>query len=291
MKLKVWILTLLVSPVPDIICQQIENEAYTFFASLMLKLVLLGLVTVYERITKRDDGLSKYLLILGIILGLSSGAQFIAKSVDVAYLLSFLPSEVSRQLTLFQVLRLISVLILILILRIGFGFSRSYLFLQRGQPRSVSHALPHFGWKKSESWSTLGRNLAIIITAITALVLSLGSGLSSIDLEWQYLALSVLVAVILAIANSFSEEVSYRNALLNPLVDIVGKDHAMLITSVLFGLAHYQGVPSGLLGIAFSSVLGFLLAKSMLDTKGMYWAWMIHFLQDILIFTYLVFVS
>lgn len=92
-------------------------------------------------------------------------------------------------------------------------------------------------------------------------------------------------------ANSFSEEVSYRNALLNPLVDIVGRNQAILITAVLFGLAHYQGVPSGLLGIALSAILGFLLAKSMLDTKGMFWAWLIHFLQDILIFTYLMLIS
>lgn len=291
MKLKVWILTLFVSPAPDIIWQQMGHGMDTYYVPLILKLFFLGLATLYERLIKKNDKLSRYFIILFIILSLSFGSQFITKSADPAYLLSFLPNEGIRELTLFQVVRLTSVLILILILRIGFGFSRSYLFLQKGQPKSLSHALPNIGWKKSESWGTLGRNLAIIITVITALVLSLGSGLSDLNLEWQYLTFSIFVAVILAIANSFSEEVSYRNALLNPLVDIVGRNHAMLITSVLFGLAHYQGVPSGFLGVTLSSILGFLLAKSMLDTKGMFWAWLIHFLQDILIFTYLMLVT
>ena len=291
MKFKVWILTLLVSPVTDIIWRQIENGADTYYVPLILKLVLLGLVTGYERIIKKNDALSKYLMILVIILSLSSGAQFVTKSLDIEYLLSFLSNGVSRELMLFQMVRLISVLILILILRFGFGFSRRYLFLQKGQPKSLSPALPYIGWKKPKSWGTFGRNLAIIITVITGLVLFLGADLSDMNLTKQNLPISIIVALFLAIANSFSEEVSYRNALLNPLVDIVGRDHAMFITAVLFGLAHYQGVPSGLLGVVLSSILGFLLAKSMLDTKGMYWAWMIHFLQDILIFTYLMLVS
>lgn len=290
MKFKLWILTLLVSPVPDIIWQQINNGADTLFVPLIFKLVLLGMVTVYERIINKNDALSKYLLILIIILCLSFGAQFITKSLDVEHLFSFLSNKTSRELTLFQIVRLISVLILILILRFGFGFSRRYLFLQKGQPKSLSPALPYIGWKKSESWGTLGRNLAIIITVITGVVLLLGADLSELKLKWQYLVTSIIVALFLAIANSFSEEVSYRNALLNPLVDIVGRNQAKFITAVLFGLAHYQGVPSGLLGVILSSILGFLLAKSMLDTKGMYWAWMIHFLQDILIFTYLMLV-
>jgi len=30
------------------------------------------------------------------------------------------------------------------------------------------------------------------------------------------------------------------------------------------------------------------LAKSILETKGIFWAWLIHFLQDIIIFTALL---
>jgi uncharacterized protein len=31
--------------------------------------------------------------------------------------------------------------------------------------------------------------------------------------------------------------------------------------------------------------LGWLLAKSIVETRGIFWAWFIHFLQDVIIFT------
>jgi len=31
--------------------------------------------------------------------------------------------------------------------------------------------------------------------------------------------------------------------------------------------------------------LGWLLAKSVIETNGIFWAWFIHFLQDIVIFS------
>lgn len=290
MKAKVWVLTLLVSPLPDVAWQQLQGGEDNHYVLLVVKLALLGLVTLYERLITKHATLSRYLLILFVSLGLSAGVQLVTKSADTTAWLSFLPDAVSRELALFQAVRLLSVLILILVLRAGFGFSRSYLFLQKGQPKSLSHALPHLGWTKTESWATLGRNLAMIITGITGVVLSWGADLADLHVAWQPLIVSLSIAAILAVANSFSEEVSYRNALLNPLADIVGKDHAMLITAVLFGSAHYQGVPAGLLGVALAFILGFLLAKSMFDTQGMFWAWLIHFLQDVLIFAYLMLV-
>jgi hypothetical protein len=34
-----------------------------------------------------------------------------------------------------------------------------------------------------------------------------------------------------------------------------------------------------------AGLLGWLLAKSVLETNGIFWAWCIHFLQDIVIFS------
>jgi hypothetical protein len=33
--------------------------------------------------------------------------------------------------------------------------------------------------------------------------------------------------------------------------------------------------------------LGWFLGKSMLETRGLFWAWFIHFWQDVLIFAFL----
>jgi hypothetical protein len=36
-----------------------------------------------------------------------------------------------------------------------------------------------------------------------------------------------------------------------------------------------------------ATFLGWILGKSMLETRGFWWAWFIHFLQDVMIFMFL----
>jgi ABC-type antimicrobial peptide transport system permease subunit len=59
-----------------------------------------------------------------------------------------------------------------------------------------------------------------------------------------------------------------------------------LITTIFFGLGHFYGVPSGVLGVILSSFLGWFLGKSLFETKGFFWAWLCHFSSDIFIFTF-----
>jgi len=40
-------------------------------------------------------------------------------------------------------------------------------------------------------------------------------------------------------------------------------------------------------GVILAAFLGWILGKSMLETRGLFWAWFIHFLQDVLIFAFL----
>jgi len=51
-----------------------------------------------------------------------------------------------------------------------------------------------------------------------------------------------------------------------------------LLTAVFFGIGHYYGIPYGVIGAVMAGVLGWLLGKSMLEIKGIFWAWVIHFL-------------
>ncbi|MFT6005009.1 MAG: hypothetical protein ACI8UQ_002153, partial [Bacteroidia bacterium] len=48
---------------------------------------------------------------------------------------------------------------------------------------------------------------------------------------------------------------------------------------------HYFGTPGGIIGVIVAGFLGWFLAKSILETKGFFWAWFIHFLQDVVIIT------
>ena len=96
----------------------------------------------------------------------------------------------------------------------------------------------------------------------------------------------VPVAVFIAAINAFNEEFTLRAAPLSELCNSIGKQQALMITTLFFGIGHFYGVPSGFLGILLASFLGWFLGKSMLETKGFFWAWLIHFLPDVFIFSF-----
>ena len=69
------------------------------------------------------------------------------------------------------------------------------------------------------------------------------------------------------------------------LAGSINSEYILLISAVAFGAPHLRGMPNGILGALMAGFLGWLLAKSVLETNGMFWAWFIHFLQDIVIFS------
>ena len=66
------------------------------------------------------------------------------------------------------------------------------------------------------------------------------------------------LALVLAAMNSFAEEMLYRGVLLGPLLRQVSANQAILMTAVLFGIAHYHGTPSGFPGMALTFIAGWV---------------------------------
>jgi len=93
--------------------------------------------------------------------------------------------------------------------------------------------------------------------------------------------------LLFAAMNAFSEEMTYRASLLAGLEHVIGPQQALWLTAVFFGLGHYFGVPYGVIGVVMATFLGWMMGKAMLETRGFFWAWFIHFLQDVLIFTFM----
>ncbi|MBU3995487.1 MAG: hypothetical protein KKF42_06900, partial [Actinobacteria bacterium] len=54
---------------------------------------------------------------------------------------------------------------------------------------------------------------------------------------------------------------------------------------VIFGAAHYFGIPGGPVGSIMAGFLAWFATRSIQDTRGIGWSWLLHFLQDMLIFT------
>ncbi len=161
--------------------------------------------------------------------------------------------------------------------------SRRKFFLVKGEMDAPIEPIPWLGIGKGESWRTFGW----IFAGVGGLGVAI-SVLLSVELSWDVLrgVLPMLPSVLLFSAiNSFNEEIYYRTTLLSTLPEHIGKNHALLINAVFFGMAHYlHGTPSGIFGFLLIGFYGWLIGKSLLETKGFLWAWIIHFVPDVFTF-------
>ena len=182
-----------------------------------------------------------------------------------------------------HILRLLPAFIIVSFLFLT-GRKRHDFFLVKGKIDALVEPSKLLGMKKPEPWTRIGSIFAIVFGTVTFIFLVLSSR-PSLNSFVQALPL-IPVALLIAAINAFNEEFTLRAAPLSELCPVVGKQQALLITTVLFGLGHFYGVPNGVLGLLLSGFLGWFLGKSMLETKGSFWAWLIHFIPDVFIFTF-----
>jgi hypothetical protein len=183
-----------------------------------------------------------------------------------------------------QALNLVVTLIVVAVL-FAVHRDRHAFYLAKGDTAAPAGPIGWLGVGQRDRWNTVGRNLTIAISLGTLAFLVL-SGTPSVDLVVR--ALPLIPVVLLAAAlNAFNEEVTYKASLLSVLVGPMGSRQALWMVAAYFGIAHFYGIPYGLIGVALAWFLGWILAKSMLETRGIAWAWFIHFVQDVLIFWFL----
>jgi hypothetical protein len=147
-------------------------------------------------------------------------------------------------------------------------------------------AVPWMGIAPGDDWINVGASLSCVATAATALfvigaVRRTGGWRRDV---WRYLPWVLAFAV----TNALSEEIVFRLAVIAPLAGQVDTATILLLSAIAFGLPHVRGMPNGAIGVAMAGVLGWVLAKSVMETHGLFWAVWIHFLQDVVIFTGLV---
>jgi len=183
-----------------------------------------------------------------------------------------------------QSLRLIVTLVIIVFLFI-LKKNRAAFFLVKGDTSALVEPVRWLDIKPGERWNRFGRNFAFILSLGT-LAFLVFAGRPPMDIVVR--ALPFLPAVLLAaILNAFNEEMTYKASFLSVLEDVVGKHQALWLMAAFFGIGHFYGVPYGVIGVLMAGFLGWFLGKSMLETRGLWWAWFIHFIQDVLIFAFL----
>jgi membrane protease YdiL (CAAX protease family) len=165
----------------------------------------------------------------------------------------------------------------------GFGFRRRQFFLARGEVDAPSR-IP--GMSRRVNWTRLGP----LITFLFAVPLCMQLALTTHTHPHLLVRLGELAPLGIAFAavNAAQEELRFRAVPLALAGPVVGGEQAIWMTATAFGLAHWFGHPSGPSGVALTLIAGLVLAKAMLETRGLFWPWAMHAVQDVVIFSFLV---
>lgn len=175
-------------------------------------------------------------------------------------------------------------LVALLLITVFGGFEKSYMLM--GDLKVKADRMDWLGIAHQKiSWGKLA--------VISAILISMGTFLGTVVTVTGFTfirnidaLLSLMPFIIFfALGNSLFEGILYRNTIIASLTPILEKNDVVLLGAIFFGVAHYFGAPGGPLGVVMSGVLGWYLCRSMIETKGLFASWLIHFLQDVVIFS------
>ncbi|MFK5635894.1 CPBP family intramembrane glutamic endopeptidase [Ornithinimicrobium sp. LYQ103] len=278
-----WVVVILVSLLPRAILQEGFRVEVSATASALISAAVLG-TALFLSIVWREVRLLRPFLILFVVLVGAEWLVFTAVDQHPAYrrwlndpsFAVYMPAEQSLRL-------MVTVLVVVALLVLRRRPSR--FFLTTGNLSAPMQRVRWLGVEEGTRWSRFGPIAAVALSGGTLAFLAI-AGAPPVDLVAQAAPLLPVVLVAAAL-NAYNEEVTYRASFLSVLEGPVGRGHALLMVAAYFGIGHYYGVPYGLVGVAMAFALGWLLGRSMLETRGLFWAWFIHFWQDVLIFSFL----
>jgi len=279
-----WLATLAVSRLPQIILQEGFgiDACWIHWLWTGTLIALLGLSFVWTAVSTLRG---YFIVMLAIVLATTLLDPLIRQT---ALWPSWFEAGQSAIVTLLaeRVLIVLEALLVVGVLLL-MGLKRGDFFLVKGQMDAPARGVRLPGMPNAVSWRVFGPVLAILLSILYVLFFASAYGVPRADAFAKAMPL-LPFAFLAAVLNSFGEEMMYRAAPLSQLLPLVGAGQALLMTSLWFGLGHfYGGIPSGMAGLVGGSLLAMLFGKAMLDTRGIVWPWIIHFLADAVIYNFL----
>lgn len=278
-----WIVVLLVSSLPRIILQEIFGQAVSPNLQAVISISVLLSAGLATLVWQSLRGLRPVLALFLVLVG---GEWLVFNHIDrlASYPAWLNHPSFNVSMLAEQSLRLMVTLLIIAALLVMQKKPREF-YLAKGDIAAPVKPIRWLGVRGSERWSTFGAWLTVFISLGTLAFLVI-AGRPPLDIVLR--ALPFLPAVLLAAAlNAFNEEVTYKASFLSVLEHPVGPRQALYMVAAFFGIGHFYGVPYGVVGVVLAGFLGWILARSMQETRGLFWAWFIHFWQDVWIFSFL----
>ena len=160
-------------------------------------------------------------------------------------------------------------------------------FMQSGdltiRPDGLVQYMGWLGVPDDATWGNEAIEIGFSVSMGTSIFMGLQLWKAS-DVAWTTLPSLIPWVLLFAVVNAVCEEAIFRVGVLVPLNGHLSHAQLALLSGLLFGLPHYFGTPSGVVGVAMATFMGWLLAYSILETQGVLVAVGIHLVQDIIIF-------
>lgn len=156
-------------------------------------------------------------------------------------------------------------------------------FLSLGKLTTIAEKESWLGTNGKSTWRMNGMQLLFFISLATGIFMFIALKFTNTltNFQWSFVPFIVLFSF----TNALSEELIFRFALVGGLYEQFPKWSILVLSAVLFGLPHYAGWPNGVTGVFMAGVLGYVLCKATVETKGVAVALVIHVFQDLIIFT------
>jgi hypothetical protein len=275
-----WNVVILISTLPEIIFTEITGSTPDLLTIKMAILLVLSLAAVFWKALRP---LRNFFIIMLLFFGLARLLSMVDFTIPALQRL-FGASVFDARMQAEQTGKLVVSLLMIAAL-LFMGYRRRQIFLAKGDLRTPMVPVKLLGFPKPDPWYRFALQWGVYIAAALAVFQYLGMRPSG-DLALKTLPLLPSI-IFYAALNAFNEEMTYRAPMLATLEPLAGSQQSLWMAAYFFGIAHYFGTPGGLLGGILSIFMGWILGKAMLETRGLFWAWWIHFLSDVVIFSFL----
>ncbi|MDQ2866952.1 MAG: CPBP family intramembrane metalloprotease [Verrucomicrobiota bacterium] len=276
-----WGAMLVASQLPNILVS-LGGWQSTTAASLLQILIIVVLAVIADR-SPRLRSLTGFLLTLAILrLGWYTLARIAENSDPIHHFVTSL--SWGGQVFAARALNTIGGL-LVLTTFIGRRLTRQDLFLSVGDLTALAQPEPPLWLRRPMSWIMLGPLMLVVFGVALPMFLyfSLHPDFAKMSSLWIFLPWILATSVL----NAANEEFQFRCVPLAHLRGALPAREAVWLTAIFFGIGHFFGQPSGWIGVGMASIAGWIWGKSMVETRGVVWAFGIHMVQDVVILCFL----
>ncbi|MFH8250183.1 CPBP family intramembrane glutamic endopeptidase [Microbacterium sp. B2969] len=276
-----WTVTVATSTIPVILWMQFTGRSPAWLPWAQVAVAaLIGISSIWW-VPARP--LWRFALSMAILTVLVETMPQLASAVQPFAQAAGQPAFVSRMIVE-QGAKLIGAAFMICLLLL-LGLHRRQFYLSVGDLDARIRPVPLLGFPRADRWARFGLIWGVGIAAVLFAVEWLVFHPTGAQLVGM---LPMIPAIVLfAALNAFSEEMTYRAPMIATLGPAVDARSALWQSAFFFGVAHYFGVPGGMMGAVAAIFMGWILGKAMIETRGLFWPWLIHVLSDIAIFTFI----